>query len=213
MFILPQTLMFPPVSMADEDGLVGIGGDLSVDRLLLAYRSGIFPWYNADEPILWYSPNPRFVLHPDELKVSKSMQTLIRKEAWTFTVNQDFASTIRQCRIAKRKYQTGTWIHDAMEEAYIRLHEAGYAISAECWCNGELLGGLYGVQLDRVFCGESMFSLEKNASKFAFIHFVTYLKELGIQLIDCQVHTDHLESLGARMISRDTFLTYLNEVT
>lgn len=213
MFILPQTLMFPPVSMADEDGLVGIGGDLSIDRLLLAYRSGIFPWYNADEPILWYSPNPRFVLHPDELKVSKSMQTLIRKEAWTFTVNQDFASTIRQCRIAKRKYQTGTWIHDAMEEAYIRLHEAGYAISAECWCNGELIGGLYGVQLDRVFCGESMFSLEKNASKFAFIHFVTYLKELGIQLIDCQVHTDHLESLGARMISRDTFLTYLNEVT
>lgn len=205
--------MFPPVSMADEDGLVGIGGDLSVDRLLLAYRSGIFPWYNADEPILWYSPNPRFVLHPDELKVSKSMQTLIRKEAWTFTVNQDFASTIRQCRIAKRKYQTGTWIHDAMEEAYIRLHEAGYAISAECWCNGELIGGLYGVQLDRVFCGESMFSLEKNASKFAFIHVVTYLKELGIQLIDCQVHTDHLESLGARMISRDTFLTYLNEVT
>lgn len=205
--------MFPPVSMADEDGLVGIGGDLSIDRLLLAYRSGIFPWYNADEPILWYSPNPRFVLHPDELKVSKSMQTLIRKEAWTFTVNQDFASTIRQCRIAKRKYQTGTWIHDAMEEAYIRLHEAGYAISAECWCNGELIGGLYGVQLDRVFCGESMFSLEKNASKFAFIHVVTYLKELGIQLIDCQVHTDHLESLGARMISRDTFLTYLNEVT
>lgn len=213
MFILPQTLIFPPVSMADEDGLVGIGGDLSVDRLLLAYRSGIFPWYNADEPILWYSPNPRFVLHPDELKVSKSMQTLIRKEAWTFTVNQDFASTIRQCRIAKRKYQTGTWIHDAMEEAYIRLHEAGYAISAECWSNGELIGGLYGVQLDRVFCGESMFSLEKNASKFAFIHVVTYLKELGIQLIDCQVHTDHLESLGARMISRDTFLTYLNEVT
>jgi leucyl/phenylalanyl-tRNA--protein transferase len=213
MFILPQTLIFPPVSMADEDGLVGIGGDLSIDRLLLAYRSGIFPWYNADEPILWYSPNPRFVLHPDELKVSKSMQTLIRKEAWTFTVNQDFASTIRQCRIAKRKYQTGTWIHDAMEEAYIRLHEAGYAISAECWSNGELIGGLYGVQLDRVFCGESMFSLEKNASKFAFIHFVTYLKELGIQLIDCQVHTDHLESLGARMISRDTFLTYLNEVT
>jgi leucyl/phenylalanyl-tRNA--protein transferase len=213
MFILPQTLMFPTVSMADEDGLVGIGGDLSVDRLLLAYRSGIFPWYNADEPILWYSPNPRFVLHPDELKVSKSMQTLIRKEAWTFTVNQDFASTIRQCRIAKRKFQTGTWIHDAMEEAYIRLHEAGYAISAECWCNGELIGGLYGVQLDRVFCGESMFSLEKNASKFAFIHFVTYLKVLGIQLIDCQVHTDHLESLGARMISRDTFLTYLNEVT
>lgn len=213
MFILPQTLMFPPVSMADEDGLVGIGGDLSVDRLLLAYRSGIFPWYNADEPILWYSPNPRFVLHPDELKVSKSMQTLIRKEAWTFTVNQDFASTIRQCRITKRKYQTGTWIHDAMEEAYIRLHEAGYAISAECWSNGELIGGLYGVQLDRVFCGESMFSLEKNASKFAFIHVVTYLKELGIQLIDCQVHTDHLESLGARMISRDTFLTYLNEVT
>ncbi len=213
MFILPQILMFPPVSMADEDGLVGIGGDLSIDRLLLAYRSGIFPWYNADEPILWYSPNPRFVLHPDELKVSKSMQTLIRKEAWTFTVNQDFASTIRQCRIAKRKYQTGTWIHDAMEEAYIRLHEAGYAISAECWSNGELIGGLYGVQLDRVFCGESMFSLEKNASKFAFIHVVTYLKELGIQLIDCQVHTDHLESLGARMISRDTFLTYLNEVT
>ena len=213
MFILPQTLMFPPVSMADEDGLVGIGGDLSIDRLLLAYRSGIFPWYNADEPILWYSPNPRFVLHPDELKVSKSMQTLIRKEAWTFTVNQDFASTIRQCRIAKRKYQTGTWIHDAMEEAYIRLHEAGYAISAECWSNGELIGGLYGVQLDRVFCGESMFSLEKNASKFAFIHVVTYLKELGIQLIDCQVHTHHLESLGARMISRDTFLTYLNEVT
>lgn len=213
MFILPQTLIFPPVSMADEDGLVGIGGDLSIDRLLLAYRSGIFPWYNADEPILWYSPNPRFVLHPDELKVSKSMQTLIRKEAWTFTVNQDFASTIRQCRIAKRKYQTGTWIHDAMEEAYIRLHEAGYAISAECWSNGELIGGLYGVQLDRVFCGESMFSLEKNASKFAFIHVVTYLKELGIQLIDCQVHTHHLESLGARMISRDTFLTYLNEVT
>ncbi len=209
MFILPKECIFPPVSQSDEDGLLCIGGDLSVERLMLAYRNGIFPWYNEDEPILWYSPDPRFVLHPEELKVSKSMKSLIGKHEWTFTVNQDFVQTIRQCRFTKRKGQTGTWIHDEMEEAYLRLHEAGYATSAECWRDGELIGGLYGIEFDRVFCGESMFSIEKNASKFAFIHFVKYLMGKGIQLIDCQVHTAHLESLGARLMTRESFLTYL----
>ncbi len=209
MVFLSQELIFPPVSLSDEDGLLCVGGDLSVDRLLLAYQHGIFPWYNEDEPILWYSPDPRFVLLPEHLKVSKSMQQVIRKNEWTFTVNTDFKQTIRQCRMHKRKAQNGTWIHDAMEEAYINLHEAGFACSAECWRDNELVGGLYGVLLDQVFCGESMFSAETNASKFAFIQFVKHLQQKGIRLIDCQVHTAHLESLGATMMSRNKFLTYL----
>ncbi|GBL35291.1 leucyl/phenylalanyl-tRNA--protein transferase [Filimonas sp.] len=209
MFILSQDLVFPPVDCADEDGLLCIGGDLSPERLMLAYRSGIFPWYNEDEPILWYSPDPRFVLFPEDLKVSKSMAQLLRKNEFHFTVNKDFEATIRHCRTQKRKEQSGTWIHDEMEAAYIRLHQAGHAFSAECWQGEKLVGGLYGVLLNYIFCGESMFSLEKNASKFAFIHFVRQLQLRGIRLIDCQVYTRHLESLGAGMMAREEFITYL----
>jgi leucyl/phenylalanyl-tRNA--protein transferase len=208
MQVLTNQIKFPSVETADEDGLLAIGGDLSEERLLLAYQSGIFPWYDGDV-ILWWCPNPRFVLFPNELKVSKSMQQVLRKGIYTFTMNKAFAEVIKQCKINNRKDQNGTWITDAMEAAYNQLHYKGIAISAEAWCNGTLVGGLYGILLNNVFCGESMFTLKANASKFAFIHLVHFLQEKNIAIIDCQVHTEHLESLGARMIDRNLFLSYL----
>jgi len=207
--ILPEKNWFPPVTDALEEGLLAIGGDLSVERLLLAYNKGIFPWYDDEIP-LWWSPDPRFVLFPDELKVSKSMQKLLRKNIFQFTLNKDFSAVIHNCRISKRKDQDGTWINDDVEKAYTKLHQLGHAISAETWQNGELVGGLYGVIVNKVFCGESMFSKESNASKYAFIKLVHYLVEHGIELIDCQVYTQHLESLGAREIGRKNFLELLN---
>jgi leucyl/phenylalanyl-tRNA---protein transferase len=206
--ILPDKIWFPPVEDAMEDGLLAIGGELSIERVLYAYLKGIFPWYDGDVP-LWWSPDPRFVLFPDELKVSKSMQRLLKRNAFEFTVNKDFAGVIRNCKLSERKGQDGTWINDTVEKVYTQLHTLGHALSAEVWLNNELVGGLYGVTVNNVFCGESMFSKVSNASKYAFIKLVEYLVHKGIKLIDCQVYTEHLESLGAREMERKEFLKML----
>lgn len=211
MHILQRSLYFPSVEMADADGLLAIGGDLSTERLLLAYKSGIFPWYNEDEPICWWCPDPRFVLFPDALKVSKSMQTVLHNGSFTFTINKAFDQVIAQCKSITRKGQSGTWIQPEVITAYTRLHQLGHAISAETWINGELAGGLYGILLGKIFFGESMFSKQSNASKFAFIHLVRHLQKQGVILIDCQVYTPHLESLGATMINRRSFCDLLSK--
>lgn len=209
MFLLSNELFFPPVAMADETGLLAIGGDLNTERLLMAYRSGIFPWYNEDEPICWWSPDPRFVLFPEELNVSSSMKTVLQNGKYRFTVNRAFAQVIQNCKTVTRPGQDGTWISPAMQKAYTTLHELGYAHSAETWQDGKLVGGLYGIRLGNIFFGESMFSLKPNASKFAFINYVRQLQKEKVQLIDCQLHTHHLESLGARMIPRQQFIDML----
>ena len=208
LFILEKELSFPPVHLAEPDGLLAIGGDLSPERLLLAYRNGIFPWYEG-EHILWWCPDPRFVLFPDELKVSKSMQSVLKKDEFDFTVNKAFKDVIHNCKQTKRPGQLGTWITDEVEKAYNKMHKLGHAHSAEAWNDGKLVGGLYGIKFGKVFFGESMFSKESNASKFAFIKYTQQLKQEEIELIDCQVYTEHLESLGARMISRDEFIKLL----
>jgi leucyl/phenylalanyl-tRNA--protein transferase len=209
MFLIEKELIFPPVDQADEEGLLAIGGDLSVDRLLLAYKNGIFPWYNEDEPICWWSPDPRFVLSPDKLKVTKSMQTVLNNGTFRFTINRAFEEVIKNCKSATRRDQDGTWISPEVQEAYIQLHKQGYAHSAEAWQNGELVGGLYGVRLGKIFFGESMFSKTSNASKFAFINYVKQLQKEDVQLIDCQIYTDHLKSLGATMLDRKSFTQLL----
>lgn len=207
MHILNQNIEFPNVQEADEEGLLAIGGDLSVERLLLAYKSGIFPWFNEDEVVLWWSPDPRFVLYPEDLKVSKSMKQFLRNCDFEITINKDFKSVITECANAKRDGQAGTWITTNMIEAYCKLHEQGYAKSVEVWRNNKLVGGFYGVDLNNgVFCGESMFAKESNASKTAFI---TFIQNTDYKLIDCQVYTNHLASLGAGDVSRDEFMAYL----
>lgn len=211
MYFLNKTISFPPVYKANENGLLAIGGDLSTERLLLAYKSGIFPWYNEDEPILWWSPDPRFILYPEKLKVSKSMKTVLQNGRFTFTINKAFESVIKNCKAITRKDQEGTWIQAEVQKAYIELHNLGHAHSAECWHNGELVGGLYGIRIGNAFFGESMFSKASNASKFAFINYITQLKKENVQLIDCQIYTEHLESLGAEMITRGKFIELLNK--
>lgn len=207
MDFLNQDIKFPDVSQATKDGLLAIGGDLSVERLLLAYRSGIFPWFDSDDFILWWSPDPRFVLFPEKLKISKSMKQLLKKEAFRVTYNTCFEKVIAECSEIKRKGQESTWITDNMIEAYTKLHLLGHALSVEVWKDQELVGGLYGIDLKNgVFCGESMFSKVSNASKYGFISFMQIAQ---YKLIDCQVFTDYLASLGAEEISRDTFLSYL----
>lgn len=206
--VLDDNLWFPPLKDALPDGLLAIGGDLSVERLLLAYRNGIFPWFDGKVP-LWWSPDPRFVLFPDELKISKSMQTLLKRNTFSFTVNKAFKQVIKSCRLSDRKEQNGTWITPAIEKAFIALHEQGYAYSAEAWSGNELAGGLYGIRMGNLFFGESMFSKLSNASKYAFIKYVQSLQSEGVRLIDCQVYTQHLESLGARMIPRSEFVKFL----
>lgn len=210
-FALEKELYFPPVDFAEPDGLLAIGGDLSPERLLLAYKQGIFPWYEG-EYILWWCPDPRFVLFPGELKITKSMRNLLKKNAFDFTMNKSFRKVIHACKKIKRPGQKGTWITDEVEAAYIRMNEMGYAISAEAWKDGELAGGAYGLKIDNVFFGESMFSKISNASKYAFIKLVEHLKQLGVEMIDCQVYTEHLESLGARMIGRKEFCGKLKEL-
>jgi leucyl/phenylalanyl-tRNA--protein transferase len=182
-----------------------------MQRLLLAYRSGIFPWYEGKH-ILWWCPDPRFVLFPDELKVSKSMRQLARREVFQFTVNKAFDEVIANCKTISRRGQDGTWITDEVKAAYGRLHHNGYAHSAEAWLDGQLVGGLYGVRLGRVFFGESMFSKVSNASKYAFIRYVEQLRQEAVELIDCQVYTEHLESMGARMMSRTAFIERIGEL-
>ena len=209
MVLLNENLIFPPVESATEEGIVALGGDLSAERLLLAYRSGIFPWYNEDEPIIWWSPNPRFVLFPEKLRVTKSMQSVLANGSFRFTTNRAFTAVLQNCKTITRKEQEGTWITPAVQEAYTQLHQLGYAHSAEAWQNGELVGGLYGIRLGNVFFGESMFSKVSNASKFAFINYVRQLQKENVALIDCQVRTNHLESLGAKMIDRKRFIELL----
>jgi leucyl/phenylalanyl-tRNA---protein transferase len=211
MFVLTEEIIFPPVNIASDEGLLAIGGDLSTERLLLAYKSGIFPWYSEGEPICWWCPNPRFVLFPAALKVSKSMQTVLNNGSFRFTINKAFDKVIANCKTIKRKYEEGTWIQQEIIDAYTKLHQLGFAISAEAWEDGELVGGLYGVLLGNIFFGESMFSTKSNASKFAFINFVKHLQKQHIKLIDCQVYTAHLESLGAKMIDRKLFCEILGK--
>lgn len=211
MFLLNDELYFPPVEQADENGLLAIGGDLSSERLLLAYRSGIFPWFSEDDPVCWWSPDPRFVLFPSQIKISKSMQQVIKKKQFRLTSNTAFEQVITGCQNVYREGQDGTWITDEMKAAYIQLHKAGFAHSAEAWLNDRLAGGLYGIRLGNVFFGESMFSHFSNASKFAFISYVQQLQKENVQLIDCQLHTRHLESLGAVMIPRPAFISLLQQ--
>ncbi|SDG63644.1 leucyl/phenylalanyl-tRNA--protein transferase [Chitinophaga filiformis] len=209
-FQLSNDLIFPPVDLAEPDGLLAYGGDLSPDRLLLAYSEGIFPWYN-EPPVLWWCPDPRFVLFPEELQISSSMKQVLKKGIFTFTINKDFGGVIRGCKEVPRPGQDGTWITADVENAYTALHEAGYAHSIECWQGDELVGGFYGIQLGDCFFGESMFARVSNASKAAFITFVQYAAAQGLEMIDCQVYTAHLASLGARMISREEFLNIIKK--
>lgn len=209
MVYLTQALTFPNVNTANRDGIVAIGGDLSPERLQLAYRSGIFPWFEDDDPILWWSPNPRMVLFLQELRVTKSMRNILNRQEFKVTFNQDFRSVISNCQKIKRDGQQGTWITNDMIEAYCNLHALGIAQSVEVWQNDELVGGLYGIDMGHVFCGESMFSKVSNASKVAFITLVNHLKSKNYQLLDCQVYNPHLESLGCREIERNDFMKIL----
>lgn len=210
MFFVTELLKFPPVEHANEEGLLAVGGDLSVERLLFAYQSGIFPWFNEDSLILWWSPDPRMVLYPNKVKISKSMRKILEGTQFKLTKNTQFEAVIDLCALSPRKDQLGTWITRSMKEAYMKLHEIGFAQSYEVWEEDELVGGLYGIDLGHVFCGESMFSKVSNASKFAFIKLAQELSEKKYQLIDCQVYTPHLESLGAEEIQRDEFIKILN---
>ncbi len=210
--ILDEELWFPPLEQALPDGLLAAGGDLRSDRLLLAYRSGIFPWFSDDEPPLWWSPDPRFILLPGELKVSKSMQKVISSSQFEFRTNTSFRDVVSCCKDISRKDQPGTWITDDIVNAYTGLHETGHAFSAEAWQDGVLVGGLYGILLGKVFFGESMFSKVSNASKYAFICWVKHLERIGVELVDCQVYTSHLESLGARMVPRKYFMERLGQL-
>lgn len=210
-YFLDEQLYFPPVSRASSEGIVAIGGDLSEQRLLLAYQSGIFPWFSEGEPIIWWSPDPRFVLYPSQIKVSKSMQQLFRKQVFEVTFDKDFEQVILNCKEIKREGQRGTWITDEMVEAYCRLHRKGFAHSVEVWQEHTLVGGLYGLSLGNCFFGESMFTKVSNASKYGFITLTKRLEQKGFSFIDCQVHTEHLESLGATFISRKNFLHQLQE--
>jgi len=204
-------ISFPDPQIYDgPDGLMAFGGDLSVERIWFAYQLGIFPWFNPGEEILWWCLDPRFVLFPDELKVSKSMRKILNRNIFTFTENENFREVIKNCQQSTRKGQTGTWLSDELMESFIKLHEYGLAKSIEVWQNGELVGGFYGLQIGNVFCGESMFAKVNNASKAGFIHFVETNKN-SLELIDCQSHTEHLESLGARMIPKKEFLKILHK--
>jgi leucyl/phenylalanyl-tRNA--protein transferase len=205
-FRLDERLIFPKPDLAEPDGLLAVGGDLSPDRLMLAYENGIFPWYSDDTPILWYSPHTRCVLFPDEVKISKSMRQVLRSGKFELTVDQCFEQVIRACATTPRHDQDGTWITNAMMAAYTHLHQLGFAHSWEIWQEDELVGGLYGVEVGEVLCGESMFSRVSNASKAALI----YLCQSGrYKIIDCQMPTEHLLSMGARMISREAYDSFL----
>lgn len=202
---------FPPVDFADEQGLLAVGGELNVRSLMAAYNQGIFPWYDESQPVLWWSPDPRMVLFPEKLNVSKSMKQLLKKDAFKVTYNEDFAQVLEHCANIDRPGQDGTWITDEIKAQYQKLHEQNIAQSVEVWKEGNLVGGLYGIYLrdKKVFCGESMFAKVSNASKFGFIKFVEKLRKEGVKLIDCQIYTDHLASLGAEEIPRKDFLNFL----
>lgn len=205
-------ISFPGPTLAEPDGLLAVGGDLSVERLLLAYTHGIFPWYDPGEEILWWCPKERFVIFPGEIHVSHSMKKYMRKHQFRVQLNRDFADTMHRCRV-KREFAEGTWISDEMEEAYLNLHKAGYAVSVEVFEDGELAGGFYGVTVGKCFFGESMFSEKKNGSKTALIVFARFLQQHEFLFIDCQFHTEHLESMGGRYISWEEYDRLLSEGT
>lgn len=209
MYWLSDNIEFPPYELATPEGIIALGGDLSTERLLHAYKNGIFPWFSEGDPIVWYCPPERMVLFPEELKISKSMRQFLKNNPYRITENLAFEQVIRQCKTIPRKDEFGTWITDDMESAYVELHRLGQAKSVEVWDQQNLVGGLYGVEIGKVFCGESMFSKAANTSKLAFVHLV---QNGGYQLIDCQVYNDHLASLGAREISRNEFLKFLKAI-
>lgn len=210
-FLLSDNINFPPPHFARKDGLLAIGGDLSRERLLLAYRKGIFPWYSNGEPILWWSPDPRLVLYPEELRVSRSLKKTIRKDLFQITMDKAFLKVIQSCADIRLNKKQPTWIVPEMIKAYCQLHESGYAHSVEAWYQGKLAGGLYGLALGKCFSGESMFTRVTDASKTAFVYLVTFLKSLGFQMIDCQVKTSHLMSFGAREVPRKIYLQQLEK--
>lgn len=209
-FKLSDKLVFPSPELSEDNGLLAVGGDLSEKRLLLAYSKGIFPWFSAGQPILWWSPDPRLVLFPDELKVSRSLKQAMKKNVFKITTDTVFDSVIRQCAQVCRRDGGGTWITAEMIKAYMRLYHSGYAHSVESWFDGELVGGLYGVAIGKVFFGESMFAVKDNASKAAFVTLIRQLKRWCFKMIDCQVTTSHLKNFGAREISRKEFIVLLN---
>lgn len=212
MHFLTEKLWFPKPENATADGLLAIGGNLSAERLLLAYHSGIFPWFENDQPILWWSPAPRMVLFLQKFKVSKSLRKTLNSGKFKITFNQNFSEVIKNCATIKRNGQTGTWITEEMQKAYIALHKAKHAVSVEVWENEKLVGGLYGIDLPqkKVFCGESMFSLESDASKVAFYYLSEFAKNENYKFIDCQIYNAHLESLGAEEVKREQFMELLN---
>lgn len=209
MYYVTDKLYFPPVEEASYEGVLAVGGDLSTERLLLAYNSGVFPWFESDEPVLWWSPSERMVVNPQDYKVKKSLRNIINRDIFKVTFNQNFEEVITNCQQIKRVGQNGTWITQDMINAYCELHKLGHAMSVEVWQNEELVGGLYGVDLGTIFCGESMFSFVPNASKVAFVKLIEHLKGKNYRLLDCQVHNDHLEKLGAFEISRESFMMVL----
>lgn len=211
MHFLTEVFWFPNTKEATPDGLLAIGGDLSAERLLLAYNSGIFPWFEDNQPILWWSPDPRMILFPEKFKVSKSLRKTIKSGKFKITFNQNFEEVIKNCATVKRKGEAGTWITEEMQQAYITLHKAEHAFSIEVWEDDKLVGGLYGIDLSqkKVFCGESMFSLVSDASKVAFYHLSEFVKMKDYKFIDCQIYNEHLESLGAEEIGRAEFLGML----
>jgi leucyl/phenylalanyl-tRNA--protein transferase len=208
-FLLSEKIAFPPPHYATREGLLAVGGDLSRERLLLAYRMGIFPWYSENEPIMWWSPDPRLILYPDCLKISKSLKKVINKGDFDLTMDQDFKAVITACAESRTETNEGTWIVDDMIAAYCKLHKSGLAHSVEAWMDGQLAGGLYGVSIGRCFFGESMFTRISNASKVALVGLVKYLQSMDFHLIDCQVTTSHLLNFGAYEISRERFLDEL----
>lgn len=209
-FRLDSRVLFPPVHMAREDGILAVGGDLQPERLLLAYSNGIFPWYSEGEPIIWWSPDPRFVIFPHEIVINKSLRKVIKKEQFSITYDTAFRQVMEGCG-GPRKHEDGTWITPEMLEAYCRLHELGFAHSVEAWFEGELAGGLYGISLGKAFFGESMFTRVSNASKVAFVTLAKKLMDLDFAFIDSQVHTDHLQRFGAVHIPREDYIDLLSE--
>ena len=210
-FKLPKEHIFPDPQLAEEDGLIAVGGDLHPDRLLIAYQSGIFPWFSRGYPIMWWSPDPRLILFPDDFKIAASLRQTMKSSKYRISMNTCFKEVINHCAATPRKEQNGTWITAGMKKAYIKLHEMGFAHSIETWLDDRLVGGLYGIAIKKVFFGESMFYFEKDASKVALAYLVGLAKESGIHFIDCQMTTAHLLSLGAREISREKYLELLKE--